>query len=120
MLQIHTPDIRIQGVVSSDLETLVCNRQGPDKRPVAERVGDNLQCGRRVLFGKKIRSGSCCTRNFDVRVWFDRRPNERSFFYVHVMRVERVGVIDKKEIYVMFSVTFIADIFDTEALIIAI
>ena len=44
----------------------------------------------------------------------------RKVFYVHVMRVERVWVIDKKEIHVMFSVTFIAEIFDTEALIVAI
>ena len=79
MLRNHTPDTRIRGVVSADLEILVCNRQGPGKRPVAERVGDNLRCGRRVLVGKKIRSGSCCTRNFDVRVWFDLRPSERSF-----------------------------------------
>ena len=44
----------------------------------------------------------------------------REVFYVHVMGVERVGVIDKEEIHVMFSVTFIAEIFDTEALIVAI
>ena len=44
----------------------------------------------------------------------------RKVFYVNVMGVERVRVIDQKQIRVMFSVTFVAEIFDTESFVVAI
>ena len=91
MLRNHIRDTRIRRVVSSDLEILVCNRQGPGKRPVAERVGDNLECERRVLVGKKIRLGSCCIRNFVHYISFDRRPSEKSFLCTRNESGESLG-----------------------------
>ena len=44
----------------------------------------------------------------------------RKIFYVNVMGVERVRVIDQKQIRMMFSVTFVAQIFDTKSFVIAI